>query len=137
MSGPAGIFADWDLCQRMWVAGWQVLAAKQVQMTHDQEVGGTHKPKTKELCWGKQLFIAREVTKVSFHVPLFTQGNGEVTLPTGVCPYPWMMLPYLPGIQWNRPPYFQSHINLDFEREVCGVARELTLKHLKLINSSK
>ena len=38
---------------------------------------------------------------------------------------------------WNCPPPFQSHINLDFEREVCGVARELTLKHLKLINSSK
>ena len=72
MSGSAGIFADWDLCQRMWVAGWQVLAAKQVQMEHDKEVGGTHKPETKELCWGKQLFIAREVTKVSFHVPILT-----------------------------------------------------------------
>ena len=49
------------------------------------------------------------------------------------------MIPYLPGIKWKygTAPPIQSHINLDFEREVCGVARELTLKHLKLINSSK
>ena len=110
MSGSAGIFADWDLCQRMWVAGWQVLAAKQVQMEHDKEVGGTHKPETKELCWGKQLFIAREVTKVSFHVPLFAQGNGRRGHVANRCPYRWM-LPYLPGIQWKygtAPPPFRA-----------------------------
>ena len=42
----------------MWVAGWQVLAAKQVHMIHDKEEGGTHKPETGERCWGKQQRIA-------------------------------------------------------------------------------
>ena len=40
------------------MAGWQVLAAKQVHMIHDKEEGGTHKPETGERCWGKQQRIA-------------------------------------------------------------------------------
>ena len=59
----------------------------------------------------------------------------EVTLPTSAftdgCSHIYRVY------NGTAPPSLQSHINLDFEREVCGVARELTLKHLKLINSSK
>jgi hypothetical protein len=49
----------------MWVAGWQVLATKQVIMGHDKEDGGTHKPETQERCWGKQQGITGSVMQVS------------------------------------------------------------------------
>jgi len=48
----------------MWVAGWQVLAAKQVQMKPDGLQGGTHKPETAERCWGKQAHITGNVMGV-------------------------------------------------------------------------
>ena len=49
------------------MAGWQVLAAKQVHMTHDRidTEGGTHKPETGERCWGKQQGITGRVMEVS------------------------------------------------------------------------
>ncbi len=49
----------------MWIAGWQVMATKQVHMTHDKEEGGTHKPETAERCWGKQQSITSKVIEVS------------------------------------------------------------------------
>ena len=61
----------------------------------------------------------------------------EVTLPTGALTDGCCHIYRVYNGSMELPPPFQSHINLDFEREVCGVARELTLKHLKLINSSK
>ena len=127
---PAGIITDWDLCLRMWTAGWQVMAAKQVQMTHDKEEGGTHKPETAERCWGKQQGITLKVLEVSCHETclLFThgkwlEGHGRIALLTGVLT--------------ADGPLFQSHNNPEFERELCGVARELSLKNLKLIDPSK
>ena len=46
----------------------------------------------------------------------------------------WMLL--FPVYILERPP-LQGHTTPDFERDLCGVARELTLKNMKLINSSK
>ncbi|GAX78604.1 hypothetical protein CEUSTIGMA_g6043.t1 [Chlamydomonas eustigma] len=91
--GECGILTDWDLCIRMWVAGWQVMAAKQVIMGHDQEAGGTHKPETAERCWGKQQGITGKV--------------------------------------------METHISHELEKEICEVARELTLKNLKQLDPNK
>ena len=74
-SDPVGIISDWDLCLRMWTVGWQVLAAKQVHMTHDKEEGGTHRPETAERCRVKQQEIARDVVGVSFYVLFLIHGN--------------------------------------------------------------
>mmetsp|Transcript_27600 Transcript_27600/g.60380 ORF Transcript_27600/g.60380 Transcript_27600/m.60380 type:complete len:448 (+) Transcript_27600:355-1698(+) len=91
--GECGILTDWDLCLRMWVAGWQVLATKQVHMQHDHETGGTHRPETAERCWGKQQGIAGSV--------------------------------------------MQTHIDIELEREICLLARELTLKNLQPYDQNK
>ncbi len=63
------VFVQQRLCfAGMWVAGWQVLATKQVRMGHTKEPGGTHKPETQERCWGKQQGIALGVMQVRHSV---------------------------------------------------------------------
>ncbi|KAG1666350.1 hypothetical protein FOA52_007888 [Chlamydomonas sp. UWO 241] len=58
-----GIISDWDLCERMWVAGWQVAATAQTKMQFDGETGGTHEGPNEGLCWHRQQFIASAVVK--------------------------------------------------------------------------
>ena len=48
------------------------------------------------------------------------------------CFYQWVLL-----LTYIGTAPFQSHTNPEFEKEVCGVARALTLKNMKLINSSE
>ncbi|KAG1660176.1 hypothetical protein FOA52_005276 [Chlamydomonas sp. UWO 241] len=57
--GECGILTDWDLCHRLWVSGWHVMAVPATLMRHDAEEGSTHrKDGTAERCWGIQSNVA-------------------------------------------------------------------------------
>eukprot|EP00195_Chlamydomonas_chlamydogama_P001199 CAMPEP_0202922730 /NCGR_PEP_ID=MMETSP1392-20130828/78076_1 /ASSEMBLY_ACC=CAM_ASM_000868 /TAXON_ID=225041 /ORGANISM="Chlamydomonas chlamydogama, Strain SAG 11-48b" /LENGTH=357 /DNA_ID=CAMNT_0049616373 /DNA_START=208 /DNA_END=1281 /DNA_ORIENTATION=+ len=52
--GMCGIVSDWDICHRMWTAGWSVMAASPLLMQGDGHESGTHKPQTAHKCWSLQ-----------------------------------------------------------------------------------
>ena len=50
--GMCGIVSDWDLSQRMWVAGWAVMATGEaLPMVGDDHPGGTHTTAAGFKCW--------------------------------------------------------------------------------------
>ncbi len=51
LTGMCGIDSDLEICYRMWTAGWGVMVTAPMEMEHDQEVGGTHKPESLFKCW--------------------------------------------------------------------------------------
>ena len=56
--GECGILADYDLCMRLWMAGWQVAHAALRNSFRVSGVGGTHRsPSVGAKCWGKQLHL--------------------------------------------------------------------------------
>ncbi len=63
--GECGIWADYDLCMRLWMSGWQVAhMAMREGFRHGTGIGGTHRsPSVGAKCWGKQLGLALEVVR--------------------------------------------------------------------------
>jgi len=53
-AGECGIFSDWELCTRLWLAGYQVMYMPRPPKEQDTHTSGTHKPETADRCWGKQ-----------------------------------------------------------------------------------
>ena len=51
--GMCGIISDWDLSQRMWVAGWAVMATGEALPTvpNSPQTGGTHTKASAFKCW--------------------------------------------------------------------------------------
>ncbi|KAG2453622.1 hypothetical protein HYH02_001837 [Chlamydomonas schloesseri] len=58
--GECGIWSDWELTIRMWVAGWQAAFMPLVGKSRatPNETSGTHKPETGVRCWGRQQNVA-------------------------------------------------------------------------------
>ncbi|GFR43729.1 hypothetical protein Agub_g4840, partial [Astrephomene gubernaculifera] len=54
--GECGIWSDWELSIRLWVAGWRVAFMPLMRKTEGDpgQPGGTHKPETGVRCWGRQ-----------------------------------------------------------------------------------
>jgi len=66
--GECGVMSDWDLCVRMWKAGWQVMTTRPVPMENDGQAGGTHRPGKEKCCFQRQLNIA--VRMLNMHVDM-------------------------------------------------------------------
>lgn len=55
--GECGIWSDWELCTRLWAAGWQVMAMPDQAIRKPDDSGhhsGTHRVETGDRCWGRQ-----------------------------------------------------------------------------------
>ncbi|EFJ40820.1 hypothetical protein VOLCADRAFT_107960 [Volvox carteri f. nagariensis] len=61
--GECGIWSDWELSIRFWVAGYHVAYMPLIsKMSNDpSDPGGTHKTETGVRCWGRQQNIASSV----------------------------------------------------------------------------
>ncbi|GIL62921.1 hypothetical protein Vafri_17101 [Volvox africanus] len=56
--GDCGIWGDWELCSRAWLAGWQVGYLYLEGRDGDGHEGGTHTSSNAERCWGRQQHVA-------------------------------------------------------------------------------
>ncbi|GIL69782.1 hypothetical protein Vretimale_10166 [Volvox reticuliferus] len=56
--GDCGIWGDWELCSRAWLAGWQVGYLYLEGRGGDGHEGGTHTSSNAERCWGRQQLVA-------------------------------------------------------------------------------
>ncbi|KAG2439193.1 hypothetical protein HXX76_004556 [Chlamydomonas incerta] len=105
--GECGIWSDWELTIRMWVAGWHVAYMPLVSKSRatPNETSGTHKPETGVRCWGRQQNVAsacymgrwgagfgasgagRFLEKVENHVRLTTLRLLQGSYTPGACPF--------------------------------------------------
>ncbi|KXZ54429.1 hypothetical protein GPECTOR_5g82 [Gonium pectorale] len=60
-NGECGIWGDWELCGRVWMAGWTVGYMFLDGRNGDGQPGGTHVGASGERCWGRQQFVASHV----------------------------------------------------------------------------
>ncbi|KXZ54013.1 hypothetical protein GPECTOR_5g124 [Gonium pectorale] len=56
--GDCGIWGDWELCTRAWVAGWTVGYLPIEGREGDGQDGGTHVGSNAEKCWGRQQYVS-------------------------------------------------------------------------------
>eukprot|EP00198_Chlamydomonas_reinhardtii_P007599 XP_001696936.1 predicted protein [Chlamydomonas reinhardtii] len=105
--GECGIWSDWELTIRMWVAGWHVAFMPLVYKSRatPNETSGTHKPETGVRCWGRQQNVAsacymgrwgagfgasgagRFLEKLENHVRLTNLRLLQGAYPAGTCPF--------------------------------------------------
>ncbi|KAG2490149.1 hypothetical protein HYH03_011453 [Edaphochlamys debaryana] len=56
--GECGIWGDWEMSSRSWMAGWQVGFYNLEGRGNDGHPGGTHSYVSGEKCWGRQQHVA-------------------------------------------------------------------------------